>query len=162
MHYDRRVLAEPLAAALDSPLQWLFDRTEAAGADRGQLVAVSLSHAVEEIGASVADLRARYLPAIERLLPGARGAAVLDFAVTHEPRATFRIAPGTRRLRPGARTAVPGLFLAGAWTDTGWPPTMEGAVRSGLAAAAAALAEPGSLRGAQPAPAPAALRGQSR
>ena len=69
---------------------------------------------------------------------------MLDFAVTHEPRATFRVAPGTRRLRPGARTQVDGLYLAGAWTDTGWPATMEGAVRSGLTAARAALAELGS------------------
>ena len=113
VHYDRRVLDEPLAAALDSPVQWIFDRTEASGAREGQLIAVSLSHAIEEIGASVADLRERYLPALERLLPAARGAEVLDFAVTHEPRATFRVAPGTRRLRPGPRTAVPGLFLAG-------------------------------------------------
>jgi squalene-associated FAD-dependent desaturase len=146
VHYDRRVLDSPLAAALDSPLQWIFDRTDAAGATEGQLVAVSLSHAVEEIGAPVTELRARYLPALERLLPAAQGAAVLDFAVTHEPRATFRVAPGTQRLRPGAETQVPGLYLAGAWTDTGWPATMESAVRSGLTAARAALA--GERRGA--------------
>ena len=79
---------------VDSPVQWIFDRTSASGAREGQLVAVSLSHAVDEIGASVAELRDRYLPALERLLPAARGAEVLDFAVTHEPRATFRVAPG--------------------------------------------------------------------
>jgi len=72
-------------------------------------------------------------------LPKARGAQVLDFAVTHEPRATFRAAPGARRLRPGTKTSTAGLFLAGAWTDTGWPATMEGAVRSGVAAAHACL-----------------------
>jgi len=140
VHYDRRVLAEPVVAALGSPLQWIFDRTAAAGAREGQLIAVSLSHAVDEIGASVAALSSIFLPALARLLPEARGAEVLDFAVTHSPRATFRIAPGTRRLRPGAATALPGLYLAGAWTNTGWPPTMEGAVRSGLDAAGAALA----------------------
>jgi len=139
VHYDRRVLDEPLAAALDSPVQFVFDRTVASGAREGQLLAVSLSHAVGEIGNSVASLRERFLPALERLLPPARGATVLDFAVTHEPRATFRAAPGARRLRPGTETATPGLYLAGAWTDTGWPATMEGAVRSGLAAARAAL-----------------------
>jgi uncharacterized protein with NAD-binding domain and iron-sulfur cluster len=64
---------------------------------------------------------------------------VLDFTVTREPRATFRAAPGSRSLRPGTRTGRPGTYLAGAWTDTGWPATMEGAVRSGLAAAHAAL-----------------------
>ena len=98
------------------------------------------AHAVEEIEMSVAALRDRYLPALERLLPAARGATVLDFAATHEPRATFRAAPGTRRLRPGPRTERADLYLAGSWTDTGWPATMEGAVRSGLAAAHAALA----------------------
>ena len=143
VHYDRPVLDQPLAAAIGSPVQWLFDRTAAAGASEGQLIAVSLSHAVGEIGASVEELRGRYVPALERLLPAARGAQVLDFAVTHEPRATFRAAPGARRLRPGTRTPVPGVYLAGAWTDTGWPATMEGAVRSGLTAAQAALASLG-------------------
>ena len=145
VHYDRGVLEEPLAAALDSPVQWMFDRTAASGAGNGQLVAISLSHAVDEIGAPVAELRGRYLPALERLLPAARGAEVLDFAVTHEPRATFRAAPGTGRLRPGSRTPVPGIYLAGSWTDTGWPATMESAVRSGLAAAELALAEASAL-----------------
>jgi hydroxysqualene dehydroxylase len=140
VHYDRVVLDSPFAATLDSPLQWLFDRTRASGAERGQLVAVSLSHAVDEIGVSVAALSERFVPALERMLPRARGAEILDFAVTHEPRATFRAAPGTARLRPGPLTPVAGLYLAGAWTDTGWPATMEGAVRSGLAAAQAALA----------------------
>ena len=147
IHYDRRVLDEPLAAALDSPVQWLFDRTAASGAKEGQLVAVSLSHATAEIGASVADLRARFLPALAALLPAAREAEVLDFAATHEPRATFRVAPGTRRLRPGPVTPTAGVYLAGAWTDTGWPATMESAVRSGHAAATAAMSGPPALNG---------------
>jgi squalene-associated FAD-dependent desaturase len=139
VHYDRRVLAEPIAAALDSPVQWLFDRTAASGIGRGQLLVVSLSAATDEIGESVETLRDRYLPALVRLLPAAAEAEVLDFTVTREPRATFRATPGARRLRPAQRTPVPGVYLAGAWTDTGWPATMEGAVRSGLVAARAAL-----------------------
>src|SRR5205085_1555898 len=79
-------------------------------------------------------------PAIAELLPRARGAHVERFVVTREHAATFRAAPGVAALRPGPRTAVPGLVLAGAWTDTGWPATMEGAVRSGHAAARGALA----------------------
>ena len=55
-----------------------------------------------------------------------------EFFVTREKRATFRQVPGTARLRPKAATDLPGLVLAGSWTDTGWPDTMEGAVRSGL------------------------------
>ena len=142
MHFDRRVLGEPFAAAeAGSPLQWLFDRTEASEVSHGQLVSVSLSGAHREIGEPLATLRERYLPALQRLLPAARRAEVLDFTATREPRATFRGSPGSARLRPGPRTPVPGLYLAGAWTDTGWPATMESAVRSGQAAAAAALSD---------------------
>jgi squalene-associated FAD-dependent desaturase len=141
LHYDRRVLQEPFAAAVDSPVQWLFDRTGSSGVAEGQLVSISLSGADDEVRLSRDEILARLRPAVERLLPEAREATLLDAAVTKDPRATFRAAPGTAALRPGPRTAVPGLFLAGAWTDTGWPATMEGAVRSGLAAARAVLAE---------------------
>jgi squalene-associated FAD-dependent desaturase len=139
VHYDRRVLDEPFAAGVGTPVQFVFDRTASSGVTAGQLIAVSLSGADAEIGEPVATLRERYLPALERLLPAARGATVRDFTVTREPRATFRAAPGHGRLRPGTRTAAPGVYLAGAWTDTGWPATMESAVLSGHAAADAAL-----------------------
>jgi len=139
--YDRIVLGEPFAAVVDSPLQWLFDRTASAGLGSGQLVSVSISGADREISETRAALRERYEPALQHVLPVARDAVLLDFTVTREPRATFRGTPGSGRLRPGPRTTAPGLFLAGAWTDTGWPATMEGAVRSGLAAARALLAE---------------------
>ena len=140
LHFDRRVLFEPFAAALDSPVQWLFDRTSSSGVETGQLVSVSLSGAEQELAQTQEEIVGRARPALERLLPAARGATVLDASVTKEPRATFRASPGTAALRPGARTSVPGLYLAGAWTNTGWPATMEGAVRSGVSAARAALA----------------------
>jgi uncharacterized protein with NAD-binding domain and iron-sulfur cluster len=63
--------------------------------------------------------------------------------VTRERAATFRGAPGTAALRPASHTSVPGLFLAGAWCDTGWPATMEGAVQSGNTAARAVLDDQG-------------------
>ncbi|MFE7313291.1 hydroxysqualene dehydroxylase HpnE [Streptomyces sp. NPDC057555] len=147
--YDRKVLRWPFFAAIGSPVQWVFDRTDAsglartAGQERSQYLALSQSAAQEEIDQPVAKLRARYLPELERLLPAARGARILDFFVTRERTATFAPAPGVGRLRPVARTQVPGLFLAGAWTATGWPATMEGAVRSGTAAAREALFELG-------------------
>src|SRR5439155_11761361 len=137
--YDRRVMDVPLAAGLDRPVQWVFDRTEQSGLDRGQYLAVSISGADREITEPTADLRERFLPALASLFPRARGARVERFFVTREPHATFRQVPGSGALRPGARTGVSGLFLAGAWTDTGWPATMEGAVRSGFAAAREAL-----------------------
>jgi uncharacterized protein with NAD-binding domain and iron-sulfur cluster len=96
---------------------------------------VSLSAGDEYVDMPVADLRERFVPALAALLPAARDANVAEFFVTRERRATFRQAPGSGALRPPAGTKLPGLVLAGAWTDTGWPDTMEGAVRSGLAAA---------------------------
>jgi squalene-associated FAD-dependent desaturase len=143
--YDRRVTDLPLAAGLHTPVQWLFDRTEESGlAGGGQHLAISLSGADREKGMSNEELRDELVPALGELLPAARAARVEDFFVVREHAATFRAEPGSGRLRPGARTRVPGLFLAGAWTDTGWPATMEGAVRSGHAAAREALAALGS------------------
>lgn len=141
--YDRRVLQEPFFAAIGSPVQWVFDRTDASGLMRGQYLALSQSTAQDEIETPVGVLRERYLPELERLLPAARGAEVKDFFVTRERTATFAPTPGVGRLRPGARTRAPGLYLAGAWTATGWPATMESAVRSGVSAAGAALTELG-------------------
>jgi squalene-associated FAD-dependent desaturase len=144
--YDRRVLQLDFAAAVGSPVQFVFDRTQAAGLELGQCLAVSLSAADEEVDSSADELRRRFVPAIEELFPAARHARLERFVVTRERQATFRAAPGARRLRPESRTGVPGLSLAGAYTDTGWPATMEGAVRSGHAAALVALGALGSER----------------
>jgi squalene-associated FAD-dependent desaturase len=138
--YDRPVCDVPFAAGVGTPVQYVFDRTEAAGAPAGcQYLAVSLSGAEREMGMSVDLLRERYLPALHELFPRAREAKVESFLATREHAATFRAAPGVAALRPGPATAVPGLVLAGAWTATGWPATLEGAVLSGHAAAGAAL-----------------------
>jgi squalene-associated FAD-dependent desaturase len=134
--YDRKVMDVPFAAAVDSPVQWVFDRTRISGmharGDDGQYLAISLSAADEYVDVPAAELRERFVPALAELFPAARDATVTEFFVTRERRATFRQLPGTARLRPKAATALPGLVLAGSWTDTGWPDTMEGAVRSGL------------------------------
>jgi squalene-associated FAD-dependent desaturase len=134
--YDRKVMDAPFAAAVDSPVQWVFDRTRISGlherASAGQYLAISLSAADEYASVPVAELREKFVPALAELFPAAREATVTEFFVTREKRATFRQVPGTAKLRPAAATGLPGLVLAGAWTDTGWPDTMEGAVRSGL------------------------------
>ncbi len=143
--YDGPVTDLPFAAAVDSPVQWVFDRTRISGlapaapqepsSSRAQYLAISLSAADEYVDVPAATLREQFVPALAELFPAAREAQVTEFFVTRERRATFRQAPGTARLRPQAGTQLPGLVLAGAWTDTGWPDTMESAVRSGLAAA---------------------------
>ena len=138
--YDRPVCELDFAASVETPVQYLFDRSSAVGLERGRYLAVSLSGAEREMEMNVERLRAEYLPALAELLPRARGARVERFLVSREHAATFRAAPGSAALRPSTETALPGLLLAGAFTDTGWPATLEGAVRSGHAAAASALA----------------------
>jgi squalene-associated FAD-dependent desaturase len=141
---DRRVTDLALAAVVDSPIQFIFDRTASSGLRAGQCLAISLSAADEYIGESSARLVGTFFAALQTLLPIARTARLVDGVVTRERAATFRGTPGTAALRPSTRTSVRGLFLAGAWCDTGWPATMEGAVRSGESAARAILegAEP--------------------
>ena len=144
--YDRPVMDLPFVAAIDSPVQWVFDRTRISGISasthgrpgplKQQYLAISLSAADQFADTPVAELQEQFLPALAELFPAARDARVTEFFVTRERRATFRQTPGSGALRPKTATARPGLVLAGAWTDTGWPDTMEGAVRSGLAAAA--------------------------
>ncbi len=164
LRLDRRVLVEPFLAAVGSPIAFVFDGDRhpsppSTGPDARrteQTLSMPISAAEEWLDLPTAQIRRRLLPALEDLLPGMRDAQVLDFVVTRERRATFRQTPGSARLRPGARTRVAGLTLAGAWTDTGWPDTIEGAVRSGEAAAdelrrQLASAEPASGRGPVPA-----------
>jgi squalene-associated FAD-dependent desaturase len=133
--YDRPVTRLPFAAAVDSPVQWVFDRTGPSGLAAGQYLAVSVSAADDVVDTPAAQLREQFVPALEQIFPAARDARITDFFVTRERRATFRQEPGCGEKRPGVTTRLAGLVLAGAWTDTGWPDTMEGAVRSGLNAA---------------------------
>jgi len=153
---DRPVTDLSLAAVVDSPIQFVFDRTASSGLRTGQCLSISLSAADDYIAQSSSQLVGMFFAALQTLLPIARTARLVDGVVTRERAATFRGAPGTASLRPGSRTSVPGLFLAGAWCDTGWPATMEGAVRSGNSAAHALLDEGGHAR-----PAPHALPSRS-
>jgi squalene-associated FAD-dependent desaturase len=134
--FDRRILEYELAALLGSSAHWVFDRGRLTGhlPERGQYVTVVSSGATELLavrGKELVDL-------IAEEVTGRLGRAELLWArVSREPAATFAARPGTARLRPGAATGRPNVARAGAWTDTGWPATMEGAIRSGKTAAAA-------------------------
>ena len=132
--FDRELLPFELAALLGSPAHWVFDRGRLTGRlpERGQYVTVVSSGApdlLEVRGRRLVDLMAAELTA--RL----GFAELLWSRVSREPAATFAARPGTARLRPGPATARPTVVRAGAWTATGWPATMESAVRSGTAAA---------------------------
>jgi hydroxysqualene dehydroxylase len=137
--FDRPILRYPLAALLGSDAHWLFDRGALTGhaPERGQYVTVVSSGAPELLG-----LRGRAL--VEELagqITERLGhAEVLWSRVSREPGATFAARPGTLRLRPGPETGRANVVRAGAWTNTGWPATMEGAIRSGREAARVLIA----------------------
>ncbi|NJC71204.1 FAD-dependent oxidoreductase [Planosporangium thailandense] len=139
LRYGAPVTRLAFAAAVNSPVQWVFDRTPE-GVRGDQYLVISVSAADDVIGVPTGQLIAAYTEAVAGLFPAARRASLREAFVTREPRATFRQSPGCRTFRPAARTRLPGLALAGAWTDTGWPDTMEGAVRSGEHAADVVLA----------------------
>jgi uncharacterized protein with NAD-binding domain and iron-sulfur cluster len=86
-------------------------------------------------------IRDAVLSELCEIWPEARSAQLLRWWVVTEHGATFAVRPGVEALRPTQRTPIDGLFLAGDWTDTGWPATMEGAVRSGYLAAQEILAD---------------------
>jgi squalene-associated FAD-dependent desaturase len=132
--FDRPLLRAPLAALLASDAHWLFDRGALTGhpPERGQYLTI-VSSGVPEL----MEIRGRELvdriagQVTERLGP----AEVAWSRVSREPNATVALRPGTAARRPGPLTSRPNVTRAGAWTATGWPATMESAVRSGRAAA---------------------------
>jgi squalene-associated FAD-dependent desaturase len=131
--YDRPVMKEPHLVVVGRKAQWLFRRTW----DQGGYVQAVIS-ASRELSTHGNDEILRIIQAeVEEMLPEARRATLLHSRVVTERRATFSVLPGIDRLRPGAKTSIHGLYLAGDFTQTGWPATMEGAVRSGYLAAAA-------------------------
>ena len=136
LHWDRPVFDDDFAAVLDPDVQFVFNRSRLQSWDGpGQWLSVSISGARDLLAASNDDIAARAADGLRRALPAARDAELIAARVIREAEATFRPLPGIAAHRVGPRTAVPNLALAGAWTDTRWPATMESAVRSGHAAA---------------------------
>lgn len=134
--YDRPVMNDIFVATLDSSLQWVFNVTkmherESEANETGQHVAISLSGAWKWKDMSKAELRKTFVDEMERVFPEAVSAEVTRVITVKMLDATFRVTPGAEANRLPQETPVPGLFLAGDWTRTGWPSTMESAVRSG-------------------------------
>jgi uncharacterized protein with NAD-binding domain and iron-sulfur cluster len=139
--FDRPVFTGDFAAVLEAFPHWVFNkgRMRGHGAWDGKYLSIVQSGAAAECAMDREEILRRTLSDLRRLLPAAAGASLVHSRVIKEREATFVPAPGSDRHRPPQRTPVPGLFLAGAWTRTGWPATMEGAVRSGRLAARAVL-----------------------
>ena len=135
--HDAGSIGVDFAALLDSPVQWIFEKGDG-------YVCCSLSAAdawADEPTQRIVDL---CWNEVRQAVRGLRNARLVRSAVTRQPEATYLLAPGVRR--PGNTTALSNVVVAGSWTDTGWPDTIESAVRSGRAAAHAIVH---ALEGAQ-------------
>jgi squalene-associated FAD-dependent desaturase len=149
--FDREVMTEPFITLLDTTTQWIFNKTALCRSVNGaakeprkgqylQLVVSASYSLLQKPRQEIIDL---CLKEVRQALPAARDANLIKATVIKEAAATFSPEPGVDRWRPKQETSVQDLFLAGDWTDTGWPATMEGAVRSGYLAAEAVLRKEG-------------------
>jgi uncharacterized protein with NAD-binding domain and iron-sulfur cluster len=143
--FDREVMREPFVTLLETNTQWIFNKTALYGSGNGtepskgqylQLVISASYGLLQKPRQEIIDL---CLAEVRNALPRARDAKLLKATVIKEAAATFSPQPGVDQWRPIQQTKIRGMFLAGDWTKTGWPATMEGAVRSGYLAAEAVL-----------------------
>jgi squalene-associated FAD-dependent desaturase len=135
--YDRPLTGLPHAVLVGCVGQWVFTRGETAAGEHYVQVVVSAARAFRGLGHD--EVRRRIVAELGGLFPAARGARLLRCRVVTEHAATFSVTPGVDRWRPAQASPVRNLLVAGDWTATGWPATMEGAVRSGYLAAQALL-----------------------
>ena len=149
--FDRTVTHEPFITLLDTTIQWIFNKTAlyddsnatAKTAAPGQYLQLVISASYDLLQKSRQEIIDLCLAELRQALPASRDAQLLKATIIKEAAATFSPEPGVDRWRPKQQTSVPRLFLAGDWTATGWPATMEGAVRSGYLAAEAVLSTAG-------------------
>jgi uncharacterized protein with NAD-binding domain and iron-sulfur cluster len=143
-------MRERFVTLLDTTTQWIFNKTalyavaNGAGRPKEQYLQLVISASYDLLQKPRQEIIDLCLAEVRRALPAAREATLLKAVVIKEAAATFSPQPGVDRWRPKQQTSVRGMFLAGDWTDTGWPSTMEGAVRSGYLAAEAVLRAAGT------------------
>jgi squalene-associated FAD-dependent desaturase len=135
--FDREVTELDHAVLLDTRIQWMFNKTRIRRLtpDSGSYLELTISASWPELKKDRAQILEPALRELESFFPAVREAKLLKSGVLKEARATFSVTPGLDRTRPAQATGLPGLFVAGDWTATEWPSTMEGAVRSGRLAA---------------------------
>jgi len=145
--FDRVVMDEPFLTLLDSTTQWIFNKTQLYGGvmeNGGQYLQLVISASYSLVPRPRQEIIALCLDELREVLPAIRGATLIKGTVVKETSATFSPAPGSDQWRPSQKSPLANLFLAGDWTATGWPSTMEGAVRSGYLAAEAILSDAGA------------------
>ena len=139
---DRIIMREPLAAIVGKrDTYWVFDKGTLLGENSagGQYLTISISGAHRHLDQSREQIIGQVREELEAVFPALREAQITHALVIKERQATFSAVPGSLANRLPTQTPLAGLYLAGAWTDTGWPATMEGAIRSGQAAAQAVI-----------------------
>jgi zeta-carotene desaturase len=149
--FDRAVMQEPFLSLLDTTTQWIFNKTALYGqrngnSGKGQYLQLVISASYDLLQKPRQEIIDLCLVEVRQALPSAREARLLKATVIKEAAATFSPQPGVDQLRPMQETPIKGMFLAGDWTSTCWPATMEGAVRSGYLAAEAVLRKAGTPR----------------
>lgn len=162
--FDRPVMKDPFLTLLDHNVQWIFNKTllyasanqSASGSafpapspsadTTAQYLQLVVSASYDLVNRSRQEITDLALREVKEVLPAAREAKLVKSTVIKEIAATFSPEPGSDQWRPGPRCSIENLFLAGDWTRTGWPATMEGAVRSGYLAAEAVFAAGGTSR----------------
>ena len=135
--FDRPITKLPHVVLVDGVGQWAFNRGEAAPGEWYVQVVVSAARQFRGLGHE--EVQRRVVDELRRLFPAGQAASLLRARVVTEHAATFSAVPGVDRWRPPQTSPLENLFMAGDWTATGWPATMEGAVRSGYLAAEALL-----------------------
>lgn len=140
LFFDRPVTSLPHAALLDRTIQWFFNKKD------GRYLQLVVSASRDLLDMERAEIIRLAMGELAEFLPQVSEAKLLKSHVVKEVRATFSARPGLEALRPGPVTRFENFFLAGDWTRTGWPATMEGAVRSGYLAAEAVTASLGQAR----------------
>ena len=142
--FDRDVMEEPFITLLDRTTQWIFNKSRLSeGFAGGRYLQSVISASYELVQRSRQEIIDLCLGELQQVLPEAGKAQLVKATVVKETSATFSPQPGSDGWRPKQSTPLRNLFLAGDWTATGWPATMEGAVRSGYLAAEAILADCG-------------------
>ena len=144
--FDRDVMAEPFLTAVDTTTQWIFNKSCLYGQGGGRYLQLVISASYDLMPRprqEIIDLCRRELLG---LLPDTRQANLVKATVIKEAAATFSPEPGSDRWRPSQRSPLATLYLAGDWTKTNWPDTMDGGVRSGYLAAEAVLDAAGAPR----------------
>jgi len=142
--YDREVSELDHAVLLDTRIQWMFHKSRIRrwAAERGSYLELVISASWSELEQGRQEILFSAIAEAEVFFPKMREARLVKSGVLKEARATFSVTPGLDAVRPGQTTGIAGLFLAGDWTRTEWPSTMEGAVRSGRLAAGAVAGNP--------------------